>query len=138
MRKLTTQATITSFTNQENENSIIQSVIAFIKHNNNNCFSYEKINDIQTALSEAINNVFSFAYQNKQGKLSVSISIYNNAVLKLKVCDYGCGITNIAKAKEPCFTTKEGHSGMGFTVMQSFSNKLTLLLWNFKSSDYKD
>ena len=126
MKKLTTQATITSVTNQENENSIIQSVLAFINHTNNVFLSCEKINDIKTALSEAINNAITFAYQNKQGKVSVSISIYDNNVLKLKVRDYGCGIENIAKAREPLFTTQNERSGMGFTIMESFSDKLTV------------
>lgn len=123
MKKLTTQATITSFTNQGSENSMIQSVIAFINSDNLTC---EKINDIQTALSEAINNAFSFAYPNKQGKVSVFITIYDNKVLKLKVCDYGCGIGDIARARDPLFTTDKERSGMGFTVMESFSDKLTV------------
>ena len=112
MKKITTQATITSFTNPENKNFIIQSVIECINYNNLMC---EKIFDMKYALAEAINNAFSYAYPNNQGKVSVSITVYDNKVLKLKVRDYGCGIRDIAKA-----------TGIGFSIMEELSDKLTV------------
>lgn len=126
MKKITTQATIASYTNPGNKKAIIESVITYLNHVNNLYISYDKINDIQIALTEAINNAFTFAYLNKTGKVSVSISIYDNKVLKLKVRDYGCGIEDIDKAIKSLFTTEENHSGMGFTIMESFSDKLTV------------
>ena len=126
MKKLITQATITSCINEENENALIQSVIAFIKHTTKVHLNTEKANDIKTALTEALNNAIYFAYPNNQGKVSVSISIYDNKVLKLKIRDYGCGIKDIAKAIEPLFTTEKNNAGLGFTVMESFSDKLNV------------
>lgn len=124
MRKLTTQATIKSFTNQGD--AIIHSVMTFIKQIDNIDLNDKKIIDIKTALSEAINNVVIFAYPNQQGKVSVDISIYDNKVIKLKVCDFGCGIEDIDKAKTPLFSTQKDLAGMGFTIMESFSDKLTV------------
>ena len=128
MRKLITKATITFFTNQGNEDSIIQSAISFIKHNNNNNVHIDRkrIEDIKTVLLEAINNSVSFAYPNKQGKVIVSIFIYDNKVLKLQIRDYGCGIEDTEKAREPLFTTKAGCPGLGLNVMEAFSDKFTL------------
>ena len=126
MKTLITQATIATLINQENENSIIQSVIAYINYINNIALSCKKINDIQTALSEAIKNVTCFAYPTNQGEVSVSIFIYDNKDLKLKIRDYGCGIEDIDKARKPLFTTVKTRAGMGFTVMEAFSDNLTV------------
>ena len=99
MKTLTTQATINSFTNQGNENSIIHSAIAFINQIDfyNECLYRELVDKIQAALTEAIDNVVTFAYPNKQGKVCVSIFIYDKNVLKLNIkkllsavcCRYG-------------------------------------------------
>ena len=126
MKKLTTQATISSYINQDTDQPILQSIMAFINNTHDLFLSREKIDDIQMVLSEAINNVAVFAYPNKQGKVSVYISIYDNKVLKLKVRDFGCGIEDIEKARAPFFTTETGHSGMGFAIMGTFSDKLTV------------
>lgn len=127
MKKLTTQATITAFIKQENHNyALIHSVITFIRHANTENINCEKIQNIRNALTEAINNAITFAYPNKNGKVSVSISIYDNKVLKLKVRDYGCGIEDITKAKENLFTTEKGRCGLGFSVMKSSSDNLTV------------
>ena len=122
MGKLTTQAKIISLTNPENENFIIQSIVTFLDCN----ISYEKITEIQIALSEAVNNVITFAYPNKRGKISVSVSLYSDNSVKIKIRDYGCGIVDVEKAKIPFFTTQNEHSGMGFTIMDSISDKLTV------------
>lgn len=127
MKKLTTQATITAFIKQENEKyAITHSVITFIRHANNENINPEKIQNIRNALTEAISNAITFAYPNKKGKVSVSISIYDNKVLRLKVTDYGCGIEDISKAMTPLFSTEEGRSGLGFPVLKSSSDKLTV------------
>lgn len=126
MKKLTTQATISSYINQDTKEPIVQSIMAFINNTHDLFLSREKIDDIQMVLSEAINNVVVFAYPNKQGKVTVHISIYDNKVLKLKVRDFGCGIEDIEKARAPFFTTETGHSGMGFAIMKTFSDKLTV------------
>ena len=128
MKKLTTQATLTNYITAGSENnSIIESVISFIRHDYNVSLNSEKKKEIRSALAEAVNNAITYAYLNKLGKISVTISIYDNKLLKLKVRDYGRGIEDIAKAREPLFTTgASNHSGLGFSVMEAFSDKLTV------------
>lgn len=126
MKKSTTQVTIESIANQENENPLVKACISFIKNIDDNGFSHQKIEDIECALREAVNNIITFAYPNKQGNISICLSMANDKTLKIKVRDFGCGIEDIAKAKEPLFTTKSGVSGMGFTIMDSFSDKCTI------------
>ena len=129
MKKATTQATITLSINKEKKDALIESVIAFINNSKNVCLTLEKIDEIKVMLSEAIDNTVIFAYPINEGKVSVSIYIYDNKVLKIKVRDFGMGIEDIAKAKTPLYTTTSGeekHSGMGFTIMEAFSDKLTV------------
>lgn len=123
MKEITTQATIKTMAKKENEKAIVQSVMAFV--NQITCITSFKKDDIQKALKEAVNNVITFAYpDNKQGDISICISIYNNEILEIKVRDWGRGIENISKAISPLFTTEKNRSGMGFTFMEAFSDKL--------------
>ena len=46
--------------------------------------------------------------------------------MRFKVRDFGCGIKDVSKSREPLFTTEKDRSGMGFTIMESFSDKLTV------------
>lgn len=84
-----------------------------------------EINDIKTAVSEAVTNSIVHGYDGKGGKILLEAGIKNN-VLDVKVIDYGIGISDIDMAMQPFFTTKsdEEHSGMGFTLMDSFMSSL--------------
>lgn len=85
----------------------------------------EEIGDIKTAVSEAVTNAIVHAYPNEIGKVSVRASIFDGNVLEIVVRDWGCGIENIEKAREPLYTTGgEERSGMGFTIMESFMDAL--------------
>ena len=85
----------------------------------------EEIGDIKTAVSEAVTNAIVHAYPNELGKVSVRASIFDGNVLEIVVRDWGCGIENIEKAREPLYTTGgEERSGMGFTIMESFMDVL--------------
>ena len=85
----------------------------------------EEIGDIKTAVSEAVTNAIVHAYPNELGKVSVRASIFDGNVLEIVVRDWGCGIENIEKAREPLYTTGgEERSGMGFTIMESFMDAL--------------
>ena len=85
----------------------------------------EEVADVKTALSEAVTNAIVHGYENEVKKVTVSCSI-SGQVLTLTVSDKGVGIADIAKAMEPLFTTDSGEerSGMGFTVMESFMDKI--------------
>ena len=88
--------------------------------------SLEEINDIKTAVSEAVTNVIVHAYPNTTGEFSVDVVIYDDQVVSIVVEDEGIGVKDIAEAKKPFYTTKstEEHSGMGFTIMEAFTDEL--------------
>ena len=84
-----------------------------------------EVNDIKTAVSEAVTNSIVHGYQNKGGKILLEAGIDGN-MLDIVVSDTGVGIGDIDMALQPFFTTKsnEEHSGMGFTLMDSFMTNL--------------
>lgn len=81
----------------------------------------EEINDIKTAVSEAVTNCIVHAYKETLGKIYINCEIMDNKAIRIKIRDCGCGIDNIEQAMEPLFTTVGGErAGLGFAVMQSF------------------
>ncbi len=87
----------------------------------------EEINDIKTAVSEAVTNCIVHAYKKGVGKIYISVSVLENCVLQIKIRDRGCGIDDVKKAMEPLFTTGgEERAGLGFSVMESFTDKLNV------------
>ena len=85
----------------------------------------EEIGDIKTAVSEAVTNCIVHAYPETVGKVRMRRRILDGDVLEIAVQDWGRGIADIRKAREPLFTTGgEERSGMGFTIMESFMDKL--------------
>lgn len=87
----------------------------------------EALNDTKTAIEEAITNAIVFAYPDEIGKISIKLSIFENNLLEVKVRDWGCGIRNIEEARTPLFTTGgDKTAGLGFTVMESFMDKVTV------------
>ena len=86
-----------------------------------------ELEDIKTAVSEAVTNAIVHAYPDAIGKVAVRARICPGNVLELTVKDHGRGIADVEKAREPLFTTGgEERSGMGFTIMESFMDKLTV------------
>jgi len=83
--------------------------------------SISEINDIKTAVSEAVTNCIVHGYAGQKGDINIFVGIKENVVY-IKVSDKGCGIDDIEKAKQPFFTTKkqEERSGMGFTLIETF------------------
>ncbi len=85
----------------------------------------EEINDIKTAVSEAVTNCIVHAYRESLGKIYISGEITDKNIIKIKIRDNGCGIENVEKAMEPLFTTVGGErAGLGFAVMQSFMDSI--------------
>ena len=81
----------------------------------------EEINDIKTAVSEAVTNCIVHAYKESLGKIYIMCELLEDNSIKIKIRDRGCGIENIEKAMEPLYTTVGGErAGLGFAVMQSF------------------
>ncbi len=86
-----------------------------------------EVSDIKTAVSEAVTNSIVHGYQGKGGKIILEAKIDGNK-LDVTVTDFGVGIDDIDMALQPFFTSKadEEHSGMGFTLMDSFMNELSV------------
>jgi len=87
----------------------------------------EELSEIKTAVSEAVTNSIVHAYEDELGMITISAQIKGDTVT-IQVKDKGKGIENVDKAKEPLFTTKVDleRSGMGFTIMENFMDKLTV------------
>ena len=85
----------------------------------------EEINDVKTAVSEAVTNAIVHAYPDTLGKISMKLRIREDHSLEIVVKDWGVGIPDVEQAREPLFTTgSEERSGMGFTIMESFMDAL--------------
>ena len=86
-----------------------------------------ELEDIKTAVSEAVTNAIVHAYPDAIGKVAVRARICPGNVLELTVKDHGRGIADVEKAREPLYTTGgEERSGMGFPIMESFMDKPTV------------
>ena len=88
----------------------------------------EQLVDLKTAVSEAVTNAIVHGYPGRLGKIKMELSIYENGMVRVVVADRGCGIENVAQAMEPLFTTgdPEQRAGLGFAVMQNFTDKLSV------------
>lgn len=100
----------------------------------------EEINDIKTAVSEAVTNSIVHGYNEGPGKITLKCKLVCNqyekqdtytvsSFITIEIKDLGVGITNIEKAREPLFTTKPEfeRSGMGFMFMEMFMNKVDVI-----------
>ena len=86
----------------------------------------DELGDIKTAVSEAVTNAIVHGYADRLGTININGRLYPDGKLVLKIKDRGRGIEDIAQAMEPLFTTgnAEERSGMGFTVMEAFMDKV--------------
>ena len=82
--------------------------------------------DIKCAVSEAVTNCIVHAYRDKTGVIYITVSLYDDRTVRIDIRDRGCGIPDVRVARQPLYTTDaEGErSGMGFTVMESFCDKV--------------
>ena len=81
----------------------------------------EEVNDIKTAVSEAVTNAIVHAYPDRLGKVALRLRLFEDGVLEIVVKDWGVGIADVEEARRPMFTTGSAErSGMGFTIMESF------------------
>ncbi len=88
----------------------------------------EEISDIKAAVSEAVTNCIVHAYPDAVGDITITLKIIGESGLYIKIKDSGCGIPDVKKAMEPLFTTSPDseRAGLGFAVMESFTDKLTV------------
>ncbi|MDF2821630.1 MAG: hypothetical protein K0R15_2071 [Clostridiales bacterium] len=87
----------------------------------------EELNDVKTAVSEAVTNAIIHGYNEMKGTVYISCLIDKNTVL-IQIEDHGIGIEDIGKAMEPLYTSKPDleRSGMGFTVMEAFMDSINV------------
>lgn len=87
----------------------------------------EELNDVKTAVSEAVTNCVVHAYPYEKGEVVINCSLIDNC-LTINVKDDGIGIKDYEQARMPFFTTKPDgeRSGVGFAVMESFMDDLSL------------
>ena len=85
----------------------------------------EELSDLKTAVSEAVTNAIVHGYRDTQGRIYIEGSITQTNIVKIKVRDKGVGIADVTQAMQPLFTTgSEDRAGLGFTVMQSFCDRI--------------
>ena len=85
----------------------------------------EELGDLKTAVSEAVTNCIVHAYPEEVGRVSLRLRILEGALLEVRVRDWGTGIPDVDRAREPLFTTGgEERSGMGFSIMECFMDSL--------------
>ena len=87
----------------------------------------DELNDIKTAVSEAVTNCIVHAYRDTVGLIELTAKLTDDGVY-IKIRDKGCGIEDVKKAMEPLYTTlpDEERSGLGFSVMESFTDNVTV------------
>ena len=84
-----------------------------------------ELGDLKTAVSEAVTNCIVHAYPESVGKIRMRLRILDSGELEIVVQDWGRGIEDVEKAREPLYTTGgEERSGMGFTIMEGFMDRL--------------
>lgn len=118
--KIKTENEVTlQFPSQSSNEGFIRSAVA--------CFAAQmdptlnELEDIKTAVSEAVTNAIVHAYPDTLGKIVLKLRILRDNVLEIVVRDWGVGIADIEQARTPLFTTgSQERSGMGFTIMESF------------------
>ncbi len=85
----------------------------------------EELGDLKTAVSEAVTNAVVHAYPSVLGRVMMKLRLLEGNELEVTVRDWGCGIPNVEQAMEPLFTTGgEERSGMGFSIMACFTDRL--------------
>ena len=115
---------IEMYSRPENEGFARAAVATFMARLNP---TLEEINDVKTAVSEAVTNAVVHGYDDETGVINMEVEREGHA-LGITITDYGMGIENVERAREPLYTTKpdEERSGMGFTFMEIFMDSLNI------------
>ena len=108
-----------------NEAFVRSTVSAFCAHLKP---TLEQLDEIKTAVSEAFTNCVVHAYsRDEQQTIEVEVSL-EKGVASIIIEDHGKGIEDVEKAMQPFFTTRpeQERSGMGFTLMNTFMDSVTV------------
>lgn len=87
----------------------------------------DELADIKTAVSEAVTNCIIHGYDGGTGEVRIKARLYSN-MIEIVISDWGKGIEDIQKARQPLWTSKPEleRSGMGFTIMENFMDELQI------------
>lgn len=87
----------------------------------------EELSDVKTAVSEAVTNAIIHGYENKEGTITIEAFLVKNEIT-IKIIDNGVGIEDLELAMQPLYTSRPDieRSGMGFTVMETFMDDLSV------------
>lgn len=123
--KLINEMNLTIPSHSVNESFARYAVSAFVAQADP---TVEELGDIRTVVSEAVTNCVVHAYREGDGKIYICVRYYDNGTVKVRIRDKGCGIADVKKAMEPLYTTDTTgeRGGMGFAIMESFTDKLTV------------
>ncbi len=89
----------------------------------------EELADLRTAVSEAVTNCIVHAYRGMEaGDVTVTVRLLPDRVIHIRIADRGCGIADIEQAMQPLYSSApaEERAGLGFTVMQGFTDRLNV------------
>lgn len=114
------------FISKRDNISIIRNVVSAFVLDCNPTITF--LNELKTVISEAVTNCIVHGYDNEEDKyINVKITT-NEEKICCSITDYGIGIEDVEKAREPLFSTKkdEERSGLGFTIMELFCDKLVV------------
>ena len=85
----------------------------------------DELNDLKTAVSEAVTNAIVHGYPDRMGKVSMVMKLFDDNTVEITVKDRGVGIADLEQARTPLFTTGGAErAGMGFTIMESFMDTM--------------
>ena len=85
----------------------------------------DELADLRTAVSEAVTNAIVHGYPDQLGMVTLTVRLYENGKIQVQVKDKGRGIPDVKQAMEPLYTTGgEERSGLGFSVMESFTDRV--------------
>jgi len=116
------EMSLTFLSKSSNESFARSSVAAFAAQLDP---TLDELNDIKTAVSEAVTNCIVHAYPNSVEKIHIRVRLFEDNTIEIIIKDKGLGIPDIEKARTPLFTTGDSErSGMGFTIMESFMDTL--------------
>ncbi len=87
-----------------------------------------ELTDLRTVISEAVTNAIIHGYRETDGLVYISVKYFTDRTVRISVKDKGCGITDVEQAMQPLYSgDKSGErGGMGFTIMDSFTDRMTV------------
>ena len=116
---------------------INQAAVQFLSRSNNEAFArttaacfaaqldptLDELNDLKTAVSEAVTNAIVHGYPDTIGKVTMIMKLFEDNTVEITVKDKGVGIADLKQARTPLYTTGGAErAGMGFTIMESFTD----------------